>query len=217
MDLQQESMNIAVLAAHPDDAEIWCGGTIAKHVARGDHVRIFGMFQQESGRVHCAMASAEVLGATYCSCSVEPRGSGLDDATFRELVDFSPQLVLTHWQHDSHPEHVEAYRVAQDAVIRLARASVYVRAMFSFTTYYNRGTDRFFIPEFYVDVSPEWSRKVRAINLHVDQDPEELVADASVLFAAHGRVIGAAFAEVFAEVPIFGRLLSRVRSPDFLS
>ncbi len=29
------SLDILVLAAHPDDAELGCGGTIARHVAAG--------------------------------------------------------------------------------------------------------------------------------------------------------------------------------------
>lgn len=210
-----ESLRIAVLVAHPDDAEIWCGGTILKHASRGDEVRIYGFFRQEPGRVEYAVASGKVLGATYRSCRLDHTGMP-DDETVVELAAFAPHLFLTHWQHDSHPDHVRTYQAAREAVIRLARASVYVRAMFSFTTYNNCGSDRVFRPEFYIDVGREWPAKVSAILVHADQDPERIVHDATPLFAAHGRVIGASFAEVFVEVPIFGRLLAHVRSPDHL-
>lgn len=212
----EEPLRIAVLTAHPDDAEIWCGGTILKHTSRGDRVRIFGVFCQAPARVTCAHVSARALGATYSPCGRELSGM-LDEAAVRELAEFAPHMVLTHWEHDSHPDHVLTFRCAYDAVIRLARLSVNVNAMFCFTTYNNRGTSGFFAPEFYVDVSREWTAKVVSIHLHADQDPERIVHDATPLFAAHGRVIGAEYAEVFLEVPIFGRLRSRLRSPAFLA
>ncbi|MFM8743392.1 MAG: PIG-L family deacetylase, partial [Cytophagales bacterium] len=42
-------LDILVLAAHPDDAELGCGGTIAKHVALGYKVGIVDFTQGELG------------------------------------------------------------------------------------------------------------------------------------------------------------------------
>ena len=33
-------MRLMAVMAHPDDAEIWCGGTLIMHAAKGDDVRI---------------------------------------------------------------------------------------------------------------------------------------------------------------------------------
>jgi LmbE family N-acetylglucosaminyl deacetylase len=42
-------LDILVLAAHPDDAELGCGGTIAKHTSQGYKVGIVDFTQGELG------------------------------------------------------------------------------------------------------------------------------------------------------------------------
>ena len=42
-------MKILIFAPHPDDAEIGCGGTIAKHIAKGDQVKIIYITSGERG------------------------------------------------------------------------------------------------------------------------------------------------------------------------
>nr|WP_255355529.1 PIG-L family deacetylase [Haloarcula sp. CBA1115] len=42
-------MDVLVVVAHPDDADVFCGGTIAKHAERGDEVSIVHMTRGEYG------------------------------------------------------------------------------------------------------------------------------------------------------------------------
>src|SRR5271169_3330645 len=42
-------LDILVLAAHPDDAEISCGGTLAKHISMGYSVGIVDLTRGELG------------------------------------------------------------------------------------------------------------------------------------------------------------------------
>ena len=42
-------LDILVFAAHPDDAELGCGGTIASHVAQGYKVGVIDFTQGEMG------------------------------------------------------------------------------------------------------------------------------------------------------------------------
>ncbi len=62
-------LDILVLAAHPDDAELGCGGTIAKHVKMGKKVGIVDLTRGELGtrgtveiRAREAADAAEILG-----------------------------------------------------------------------------------------------------------------------------------------------------------
>ena len=42
-------LDILVLAAHPDDAELGCGGTIVKHIAAGRKVGVVDFTRGELG------------------------------------------------------------------------------------------------------------------------------------------------------------------------
>jgi len=60
-------MKILILASHPDDAEISCGGTIAKHIAKGDKVKIVYVTSGEKGgdpriREQESKKAAKILG-----------------------------------------------------------------------------------------------------------------------------------------------------------
>ena len=60
---------ILAIGAHPDDVELGCGGTIAKHVAQGHQVAILDLTRGEMGtrgtreiRAKEALAAAHILG-----------------------------------------------------------------------------------------------------------------------------------------------------------
>ena len=62
-------LDILVLAAHPDDAELGCSGTIAAHVAKGHKVGIVDLTHGEMGtrgtaelRLQEAAHAAQILG-----------------------------------------------------------------------------------------------------------------------------------------------------------
>ena len=62
-------LDILVLSAHPDDAEISCGGTIAKHISLGYKVGIVDLTRGELGtrgtpetRAKEAIEGARILG-----------------------------------------------------------------------------------------------------------------------------------------------------------
>nr|HAD51208.1 bacillithiol biosynthesis deacetylase BshB1 [Algoriphagus sp.] len=62
-------LDILVIAAHPDDAELGCSGTIAAHIAKGYKVGIVDLTAGEMGtrgtpelRIEEANKAAEILG-----------------------------------------------------------------------------------------------------------------------------------------------------------
>ncbi|ELZ04730.1 putative LmbE-like protein [Natrialba chahannaoensis JCM 10990] len=125
-------MELLAIVAHPDDADIFCGGTLAKHADRGDTVTIAHMTKGEYGgfetteesvaatRAGEARRSGEYLGATDVTFLGFPDGRieySLENRL--ELVDtireHTPDLILTHYRDDLHPDHRVTARLVTDA------------------------------------------------------------------------------------------------------
>jgi len=139
-----------VLAPHPDDESLGCGGLIAESVARGRPVHV--MILSDGAASHPGSASfppprlaalrAEEARAAVSELGLDPerdlsflglpdaalpsRGAALDDAAAAVLraieAEPPPATVFTTWGHDPHRDHAAARAIA-GAVVRALRPS----------------------------------------------------------------------------------------------
>ncbi len=122
---------VLVLGAHPDDAEYFAGGLLARHAKEGSEIRIVSVTNGQSGhqsipspeliaiRRQEAANSGAVIGATYVTGEF-PDGYlqptlELREFIIREIRQFAPDLVLTHRPFDYHPDHRAVGQAVQDA------------------------------------------------------------------------------------------------------
>ncbi|XZE46149.1 PIG-L deacetylase family protein [Pirellulaceae bacterium SH467] len=122
---------VLVLGAHPDDAEYFAGGLLARHALAGSEIRIVSVTNGQSGhqsipspdlitiRRQEAANSGAVIGATYITGDF-PDGYlqptlELREFIIREIRQFAPDLVLTHRPFDYHPDHRAVGQAVQDA------------------------------------------------------------------------------------------------------
>jgi len=85
--------------AHPDDAELWAGGTIAGHTQAGG-TAIIAVTKHDPVRTAEAEASARILGAhLYLLDAITAH------AISTVLTEVRPDIVVTHSTDDIHPEH----------------------------------------------------------------------------------------------------------------
>ena len=182
-------MHVVAIVAHPDDADIFCGGTIAKHAARGDRVTIAHMTRGEYGglgsdteaeiadiREKEARASGEVLGVDV----VEFLGfeDGRIDYSLEnrlQIVDalrrYDPDIVLTHFQDDLHPDHRATARLVTDAyyMASLPLAETDHEPCDPNNVYYFGKPTSAFEPSAFVDITDHIDRKIEAIEQHDSQ------------------------------------------------
>jgi bacillithiol biosynthesis deacetylase BshB1 len=182
-------MHVVAIVAHPDDADIFCGGTLAKHAARGDRVSIAHMTRGEYGglgsdteaeiadvREAEAHASGEVLGVD----AVEFLGfeDGRIDYSLENrlrIVDalrrYDPDIVLTHFREDMHPDHRVTSRLVTDAyyMASLPLAETDHEPCDPDNVYYFGKPTSAFEPTTFVDITEYVDRKLEAIERHESQ------------------------------------------------
>ena len=109
-------LRVLTIGAHPDDAEIGCGGTLLRLV-RDEAIAAacWVVLTGETDRAEEARASAEALLSGAPETLILQRGfrdgflpyeGGEVKAFFEELKrDFSPDLIFTHHRNDLHQDH----------------------------------------------------------------------------------------------------------------
>ncbi|ELZ95901.1 putative LmbE-like protein [Haloferax mucosum ATCC BAA-1512] len=182
-------MDLLAIVAHPDDAAIFCGGTLAKHAARGDHVTVAHMTRGEYGGLE---SDTETEVATVRS--EESRAAGdildVDEVEFLgfkdgrvqyslenrlQIVDtlrkYDPDVVLTHFKDDMHPDHQATARLVTDAyyMASLPLVETDFEPCDPDNIYFFGKPTSSFDPETFVDISGHLDTKIEALEQHVSQ------------------------------------------------
>lgn len=181
-------LDILVLAAHPDDAELGCGGTIARHVKMGHKVGVVDFTKGELGtrgttetRASESAESAKILGLSV------RENLGLADGFFKndkehQLVviqairRYRPEIVLANAISDRHSDHPRAASLAYDSCFLSGLAKIETwdehskkQEAWRPKVVYHYIQSIFSEPDFVVDISGEWETKMAAIKSYKTQ------------------------------------------------
>ena len=181
---EQNQDTVVVIAAHPDDEVLGCGGTIARHAAKGDSVHILfladGVSSRQNtsegaseSRLEAACRAASILGAYPLSTLALP-DNRLDSIVLLEIVQgvesflaaTKPTIIYTHHGGDLNVDH----RIAHQATITAARPQpeYSVRAIYSFETpssteWATSAIGHSFVPNHFGDIGDYLSVKHEAL------------------------------------------------------
>jgi bacillithiol biosynthesis deacetylase BshB1 len=120
-------LDILVFGAHPDDAELGAGGTIAKEVANGKKVGVIDLTRGELGtrgtpeiRDKEATAAGKILGLTIRENMEFADGFFLNDrnhqlAIIRKIRHYRPDIVLCNAVEDRHIDHARGSELVSNA------------------------------------------------------------------------------------------------------
>jgi len=186
---------VFIVAAHPDDEVLGCGGIIARHADAGDHVQVLILAegatsrqqQRDRGQVNAelsnlaraAQKAGEILGASEVELLDLPdnRLDSLDRLDLIKLIEarierYQPQIVYTHHSGDVNVDH----RRLHQAVVTTCRPTPghCVRRLLSFevassTEWQPPGSAPAFQPNWFVDISAQWERKQLALEAYASE------------------------------------------------
>ena len=121
------STDVLVLAAHPDDAELHCGGTVLKLIAAGRSVVLCDLTHGEKGtRGDAVTRAAECEAATRALGVARRLNLGLPDTQLRDdpaalakvlgaVRELRPRVLIAPFPRDLHPDHEATGLVARRA------------------------------------------------------------------------------------------------------
>jgi N-acetylglucosamine malate deacetylase 1 len=180
-------LDILVFAAHPDDAELGCAGTILTQVAKGKKVGIVDITHGELGtRGSAALRNKEALAAAKVLGIQVRENAGFADGFFqndeahnlklvRYIRKYQPEIVLANAIHDRHPDHgrssglvsracfLSGLRKIETSLNNKNQKEWRPKAVFHYIQ------DRYIVPDFVVDISKHWDEKVKAIKAYKSQ------------------------------------------------
>jgi bacillithiol biosynthesis deacetylase BshB1 len=180
-------VDMLVIAAHPDDAELSCGGVVAQMTAEGKRVAIVECTQGEMGsrgtpdirRVEAAEA-ARILNLTERWNMHIPDGA--IDASPENVAKvvaalryFRPNILLFPPEFERHHDHENAHRLVRTAYFQSGLSKLQIEVFGqSLATYRPKRLFTYmqtyeFEPDFYVDVSAHFETKLQSYYAHASQ------------------------------------------------
>ncbi len=179
-----EPLDVLAVMAHPDDAELVCGGSLIRSADRGERTGVVDLTRGEMGtrgsadlRGQEAEAAAAVLGLS------ERRNAGLPDSHVQNTLaarvavatlirELRPRVVVTHWREGRHPDHRIAAQLVWDACFLAglkkfeAAGAPHRPAKLIHAT---QGREDAEPPTFVIDVTDQMERKLEAIACYGSQ------------------------------------------------
>lgn len=187
-------MNVDILAfaAHPDDIELSCAGTLMKHIAAGKTVGIVDLTQGELGSrgtietryAEAAKASEIMQVSARVNLQMADGFFEINEENKRLIIEqirkFKPQIVLANAVVDRHPDHGRAGQLVSEACflagLRRIETSFDGQAQEAHrpSAVYHYIQDRYLKPDFVVDVTGFVDQKLEAIKAYKTQfyDPD---------------------------------------------
>ena len=206
-------MKVIAFGAHPDDIEIGMGGTIAKHASAGDRVVmvITVIPNNRQQRRREAERAADVLGAELMVLDIPPLELGHTRSVIKRfdhmLAEVSPDVIYTHWNSDSHQDHV----AVSLATITATRDNNCALLMYE-QTIPGGIVPWGFRAQSYVDITPYMHIKMQSIGMHKSQiraNGELWVQGVRGRAMYRGYQVNAEYAEAFEVVKAIDVYFSR--------
>ena len=180
-------LDVLVFAAHPDDAELSMGGTIARFTSNGLRVGVIDLTKAElSTRGDLLTRERETKAATKILKLKLRENLGIKDGEINfsnnllkkivsKIRTYNPSLVFAPYFNDRHPDHMDVSNLVKRAVFssglekfKTTSSGKNQKAFRPKKIFYYMQT-YLFIPTFIVDISDYFQLKMKSVNAFESQ------------------------------------------------
>ncbi len=175
-------LDILAIAAHPDDVELGCAGTLMAHIAQGKKAGILDLTRGELGtrgtpetRIQEAQAAAAILGVEVRENAGFADGFFRNDETHQKVLihyirKYRPEIVLANAVTDRHPDHGRGAELIHEAcfysglrMVETKDENGRLQEAWRPKHVYHFVQDQYIKPDFIFDITPYFERKMDAI------------------------------------------------------
>jgi len=180
-------LDLLVITAHPDDAELGCAGTILKHIAAGKKVGIVDLTQGELGTRGTAETRKEEADNATKLLGIDLRENlRMRDGFFRNdeehqlkiisaIRKYRPEIIISNALHDRHPDHGRAGDLINDSVFLAGLRKIITQDQGMEQDIHRPRLllqliqDYYIKPDIVVDISAYWEQKIKVIQAYKTQ------------------------------------------------
>jgi bacillithiol biosynthesis deacetylase BshB1 len=205
-------LDLLVFAAHPDDAELACSGTIMRMIALGHKVGVIDLTAGELGTRGTVEIRAQESAASSAIMGLHVRENlGMRDGFFqldethkleiiRAIRRYQPEVLLINAPTDRHPDHGRGSELVRDAAflsgLRRIETEDGGNAQVAWRPkkVWRYIQDQLLMPSFVVDITDHFDQKIAAIRAFTSQfydpnskEPETYISSSNFLDVIKAR------------------------------
>lgn len=229
-------IDLLVFGVHPDDAELGCGGVLISEKKRGRTTGIIDLTQGELGtrgtaitRKEEAAAASKILGLDIRENLKLADGFFENNEASQRIViaairKYQPEIIICNAPEDRHPDHGRSAALIYDAAFLSGLAKIKTaengaeQKAWRPKYVLNFIQDRYLSPDFVVDISDEFEKKIESVKAYKTQfftpgsedGPQTYISSPEFMesvisrAAMFGKMIGVKYAEGFLSKKMVG-------------
>ena len=211
------SKNILVVAVHPDDETLGCGGTLLKHQSQGDNIHWLICTSLESSHKDFSRREEEIaqVKQAYGFFTIHKLGlitTQVDRYKKSEIVKkisdvieaIQPEIIYLPFKSDVHSDHRDIFEAAYSCTKSFRYPyikSVYMMETLSETEFAPSTKEDSFIPNVFVDISIYMQTKLKIVQIFKSELGEHPFPrsqrNIKALATFRGAIAGCEYAESF--------------------
>jgi bacillithiol biosynthesis deacetylase BshB1 len=228
-------LDLLVFGAHPDDVELSCSGTLLVEKMKGKKIGIADLTRGELGTRGTAETRKQEAIDAAAIMQIDIRENlEMADGFFRNdeehqrkiittIRNYQPEIVLCNAPADRHPDHGRAADLVYTAAFLSGLLKIETKENSSLQNpwrpkyVFNYIQDRYFNPDFVVDITNVFDKKIEAIKAYKTQfynpeskEPQTYISSPefleSIIYRSKmfGKLIGVKYAEGFISKKMIG-------------